>query len=157
MKLTAKALRIAMWEFVERVKTKSFLIGLFLTPGIMVLFAAGPALLQDSLEDDNSLLITVFDGTGVVYDSLEQSVSRSPLLSSGKPRFSLQRVEDAGRTPSQLKADLDSALLRDSIAAAIIIPATALDSHRVEYRSRNVSDIEGISTLERRISGILSE
>jgi ABC-2 type transport system permease protein len=157
MKLTSKAWRVAVWEFVERVKTKSFLIGLFLTPGIMVLFAAGPALLQESLEHSESLHIGVHDATGIVFDSLEASLSLSPLLANGKPRYTLARVEAGGRTLREVKADMDSALRLESITAAILIPASAIDSHEVEYRSPNVSDIEGIRILERRISAIISE
>lgn len=157
MKLTRKALRVAWWEFIERVKTKSFLIGLFLTPGIMVLFAAGPALLKDSLEHTDSQRVAVHDASGIVFDSLEASLALSPTLDNGRPRYTLERVEAAGRSVEEIKADLDSALLRDAVVAGIVIPADAADSHRVEYRSKNVSDIEGISMLERRISRIISE
>ncbi|MDT8325584.1 MAG: hypothetical protein RRA94_15830, partial [Bacteroidota bacterium] len=157
MKLTRKALRVAWWEFIERVKTKSFLIGLFLTPAIMVLFAAGPALLKDSLEHSESLHIAVHDASGIVFDSLASSLAASPKLDDGTPRYTLERVEAADRDMAQIKADIDSALLRDSIVAGIIIPAAAADSHRIEYRSKNVSDIEGVIMLERRISRIISE
>jgi ABC-2 type transport system permease protein len=157
MKLTRKALRVAWWEFIERVKTKSFLIGLFLTPAIMVLFAAGPALLKDSLDHTESLHVAVYDASGIVFDSLAASLEASPKLDNGKARYTLERMEAAGRSLDAVKADIDSALLRDAIIAGIIIPSSAPDSHRVEYRSKNVSDIEGISMLERRISRIISE
>ncbi len=157
MRMTAKAFRVARWEFIERVKTKSYLIGLFLTPAIMALFAAGPGLLQGSLEEKESLVIAVHDATGVVLDSLDASMKRGPLLTSGKPKFTIERVGAAGRNLAEVKADLDSALLRNSISSALIIPATALDSHQVEFRSRNVSDIESTSRLERRVSDIISE
>ncbi|MCB2206511.1 ABC transporter permease [bacterium] len=157
MRLTSKALRVARWEFIERVKTKSFLIGLFLTPGIMVLFAAGPALLKDSLEHEEPQRIAVYDMSGIVYDTLAASLADSPKLNNGKPRYELERVEAAGRSLQGVKADLDSALLRESLVAAILIPEDVTDSHSIEYRSMNVSDIEGIRRLERRISTIVSE
>jgi len=69
----------------------------------------------------------------------------------------LERVEGAGRSLREVKADMDTSLRMESITAAILIPASAIDSHQVEYRSPNVSDIEGIRILERRISGIISE
>jgi ABC-2 type transport system permease protein len=84
-------------------------------------------------------------------------MSRGPLLSTGKPRYEIKRVDAEGRNLMMVKADLDTALLRNSVWAAIIIPPTALDSHQVEYRSRNVSDIEATSMLQRGISDILSE
>lgn len=156
MKLTAKALRVARWEFIERVKTKSFLIGLFLTPLIMVLFAGGPALLQNTLETTDPFAIAVYDETGIVFDSLAASLEKSPTLDNGRPRYEPERIESAGRSYATLKSDLDSALLRGHYTAAILIPASAPDSHVVEYRSQNVSDIEGITRLERRVSRIIS-
>lgn len=157
MTLTKKALHVARWEFIERVKTKSFIIGLLLTPAIMALFALGPAMLQDTLADVDAQIIAVYDGTGVVVDSLDAGLRRGPRLDSGKPKYQIERIEAAGRTPAEVKADLDSALLRASISAALVIPPEALDSHAVEYRSLNVSDIESISRLERRVSDIISE
>lgn len=157
MNVTAKTFRVARWEFIERVKTKSFIIGLLLTPAIMALFAVGPAMLQDTLADADAQVIALHDGTGVVADSLEAGLRRGPLLADGSPKFRIERVEAAGRPLETIKADLDSALLRGRIGAAIIIPPTAPDSHLVEYRSLNVSDIESIARLERRISDIISE
>ncbi|MFZ1730221.1 MAG: ABC transporter permease [Bacteroidota bacterium] len=157
MKITGKALRVARWEFIERVKTKSFLIGLFLTPAIMGIFVVGPALLQGTLQEKEAQVIAVYDGTGVVLDSLEASLLRGPLIARNKPRYKIERVEAAGRNLDEVKADIDSSLLRNSVWAAIIIPSAALDSHEVEYRSRNVSDIEATSMLQNRISDIISE
>lgn len=157
MTLTRKALHVARWEFIERVKTKSFIIGLLLTPAIMALFAVGPAMLQDTLADADAQVIAVYDGTGVVIDSLEAGLLRGPRLDNGKPKYRIERVEAAGRALPVIKADLDSALLRSRISAVLVIPPDALDSHAVEYRSLNVSDIESISRLERRVSDIISE
>jgi ABC-2 type transport system permease protein len=157
MRMTAKALRVARWEFIERVKTKSFIIGLLLTPAIMAVFAIGPALLQGTMARTEAQLIAVHDGTGMVVDSLEATLRRGPLLENGTPKFLVERVEAAGRTLPEIKADLDSALLRASVSAAIVIPSDALDEHSIEYRSLNVSDIESISRLERRVSDIISE
>jgi ABC-2 type transport system permease protein len=155
--MTRKALRVARWEFVERVKTKSFLIGLFITPAIMAVFALAPALLHETLTQSSVQQISVYDGTGVVVDSLSLSLQQSPLLPDGTPKYSIQAVEEADRPLSVIKADLDSALLREHIRAAIIIPPEAIDSHRIEFRALNVSDIETVTRLERRISDILSE
>jgi ABC-2 type transport system permease protein len=155
--MTAKAFRVARWEFMERVMTKSFLLGLFLTPAIMAIFAAGPAMLQGTFQEDKAQVIAVYDGTGVVLDSLNASLLRGPILPGGKPKYKIQRIEVTGRSLSVIKADLDTALLHNLLSAAIIIPPNALDSHVVEYRSQNVSDIEATSLLQNSISEIISE
>ncbi|MDX9758921.1 MAG: ABC transporter permease [Bacteroidota bacterium] len=156
MTLTGKTLHVARWEFVERVKTKSFLIGLFLTPAIMAVFAVGPALLQDSLADADAVVVAVHDGTGVVVDSLVTEFARGPMLENGTPKYRIERIEAAGRSLARVKADIDTALLRGAISAAVVIPREALDSNIVEYRSTNVSDIESITRIERKVSDIVS-
>jgi ABC-2 type transport system permease protein len=156
MLITAKAFRVARWEFIERVRTKSFLIGLFLMPAIMAVFTLGPAMLQNTLEEAEGQIIAVHDGTGVVLDSLEASLRRGPILGSGKPKYRIERIAVAGRNVQTIKADLDTALLRGHIWSAIVIPPSALDSHSVEFRSLNVSDVEATTMLERRISDIIS-
>ena len=40
-----KILSVARWEFIEKVKTKAFIIGLFMTPLIMTVFTVVPQLL----------------------------------------------------------------------------------------------------------------
>lgn len=156
MILTGKTWHVARWEFLERVRTKSFLIGLFLTPAIMAVFAVGPALLQDTLADADAVVIAVHDGTGVVIDSLAAELARGPKLENGTPKYRIERVDAGERTLAMIKADMDTALLREAISAAIVIPPEALDSSLVEYRSMNVSDIESIARIERLVSDIIS-
>jgi len=156
MIITWKALRVAWWEFIERVKTKSFIISLFLLPVIMAVFTLTPALLRDSLAESESKRLAVWDSTGVVIDSLSTKLTRSPRLANGKPVYIVQRIpEILGQTA--VKDSLDELLLDNSISAAILIPATALDSQSVEYRATNVSDIEGVVMLQKLISDIITE
>jgi ABC-2 type transport system permease protein len=154
--MTLKTLTVARWEFVERAKRKSFIIGLFLTPVLMLLFGAGPALLRTFVADDSTLSITVFDGTGVVFDSLRAELERGYTLSGGRLKYTLTRADSLAPDPATLKKSMDNALLGRHVDAAIIIPPTAVDSADVEYRSLNTSDIETISMLETRISRILA-
>ncbi len=156
MTLTKKTLTVAWWEFIERVKTKSFIISLFIMPLIIGLFSAGPAMLSDALEDSESMVLLVSDGTGVVFDSLNATLAESPKLANGVPKYALRRVDSTFGTAPVVAELVDSLLLAGKITAAILIPDSALESHVIEYRAHNVSDIEGISSLEKRISEIIT-
>ena len=72
--------KVAKWEIRRNLKSKSFLISLFLTPIIFAIFATVPTLLSDSGEDQDSepAQTTVYlnDEIGV-WDQLE------PMLSEG--------------------------------------------------------------------------
>ena len=55
-----KALAVARWEYLERVKTKAFIIGLFLTPIIMISMMVLPTLLATQ-EDSSTKAIGIID------------------------------------------------------------------------------------------------
>ena len=57
-----KSLRVAKWEFLERVKTKAFIIGLFMMPTIIGVFTVIPNLLA-SKADEKMRTIGVIDET----------------------------------------------------------------------------------------------
>ncbi len=156
MTITRKTFRVARWEFIERVKTKSFIIGLFIMPVIMGMFTIGPSMLSEALEEYDSRRIAVYDGSGIVFDSLSASLDQSPKLADGKPAYTLLRLDDAPEASAVITDSLDRMLLDGRIAAVIIIPRQTLDSHVVEFRATNVSDIEGISMLSGRISDIVT-
>lgn len=150
--MTRKALSVARWEFVERVKTKSFLIGLVLTPLIMASFIVGPSLLKDSLAKKESSRIAVVDGTGQLFDSLKVIIEKENRLISGNPRYELLLRSGEQAVISTVDRDI----LTGTIEGAIIIPATVFDSLSVTYRSQNVSDIEAMSGLEQLLSRLIA-
>ncbi len=70
-----KILTIARWEFLEKVKTKAFIISLVITPLIIIMFSLLPTLLTQK-EDQRTKLIGVVDTSGIYFyklvDELEQ-------------------------------------------------------------------------------------
>lgn len=155
MTVTKKTLLVAWWEFIERVKTKSFIVGLFLMPTIMAVFIIAPGYLKESLKESETQYIAVLDDTGVLFDSLDAALGRAAVLDNGTPEYTLRRLNRGAASLERFKDSLDAALLDGSLAAALFIPANAMDSLRVEYRSSNVSDIEGITLITRKLSDIM--
>ena len=153
--ITRKAIIVARWEFIERVKTKSFIIGLFITPAIMALFTVVPALLSSSIAKKEQVHISVYDGTGVLGDSLRAAIARSFTLPDGRPMFAITAIgKETAYTDVKQRADSD--ILSETKEAAVLIPADALTSLRIEYRAKNVSDIENISRMERTVSDVIA-
>ena len=153
--ISRKAFSVARWEFVERVKTKSFIIGLFLTPAIMALFSVVPSLLRENIVKQEQLHLLVYDGTGVLLDSVTASVARAFTLPDDRPLYVVTPVGDE-TSMEEAKGRADERILAETLEAAVLIPSTALDSLHVEYRARNVSDIENISRLESIVSGVIT-
>lgn len=153
--MTRKAFRVARWEFVERVKTKSFIIGLFLTPGLMIMFFVIPSLLSGTLEGSSVKTIAVYDGTGVLMDSIRTTFDRSFTLPDGSPRYRIVAI-DSALSPARAEAECDRHILDESVESALLIPPAALDSLRVEFRSLNVSDIERAVRVEQALSDVMT-
>ncbi len=150
-----KMLIVARWEFVERIKTKSFLIGLFLTPAIMVGFSVLPSMMM-MRGDEESRTIAVYDGTGFVLDSLRIRLDRSYRLKTGEPNYRIQVIPRT-LSPARAKEEADRYVLHKSAEASILIPPAAPDSLEFEYRASNVSNIRDIERFEQVISNLIAE
>ncbi|GEL76419.1 ABC transporter permease [Tenuibacillus multivorans] len=74
------SLKVAKWEFRRNIRNKSFIVSLFLTPVIFVIFATAPTLLS-SFGDDESESTKVYlnDQLGV-YDSVEPAIEEGEFV-----------------------------------------------------------------------------
>ena len=66
-----KFLGVAKWEFLEKIKSKAFLISLVLMPIIIVVFSVVPGLLA-SKPDDRPITIGIIDETNEIFDPLDE-------------------------------------------------------------------------------------
>jgi ABC-2 type transport system permease protein len=153
--ITNKAMRVARWEFMERIRTKSFIIGLFLTPAIMALFFVVPTLLGGAISKQEPVTLAVYDGTGRLMDSIRTVFERSFRLESGKPMYRIDVVEGT-LSPSAAEKFVDERIVADKLEAALLIPPEAFDSLSIDYRSKNVSDIERAARMEQTLSDIIA-
>ncbi len=64
-----KSFVVARWEFMEKVKSKAFIISLVVMPLIMVVFGILPGLLA-SKPDEKAITIGVIDQTGTIVQPL---------------------------------------------------------------------------------------
>ncbi|TYO95342.1 ABC transporter permease [Desulfallas thermosapovorans] len=68
------AFKVAKWEFKRNIKNKSFLIGMFLTPVIVLLFMLlGTFVGGSSNTEDNRTIVYVHDSIGI-FDTLQETV-----------------------------------------------------------------------------------
>lgn len=68
-----KTLIIAKWEYLEKIKTKAFVLSLVVTPLIIILFSVLPALLSQK-EDMRTKVIGVVDTSGVFFNGLQKEL-----------------------------------------------------------------------------------
>ena len=142
--------KIVKWEFINRVKTKLFLITTFALPffmgGIMYL----PSILMDLEPEDKSRI-------GLIYKS--DIVS---LINRFKDQCDKILVTQGGDSQFIFK-DLDSEqealedILDKRIDGYLAIPNTILDTGRVKYFSQSLSNIKIYNNLRRTLNQLVIE
>jgi ABC-2 type transport system permease protein len=151
-----KSVVVAKWEYLEKVKSKSFIIGLFITPIMMVVMGVLPGFLA-SKEDESSKVIGVIDATGLLDSALSVRMERYN-LSNGLPNYLLQPIASgAGINVIEATTDADKRVTRDDLEGYIVLGPNAMTDSVVEYRSKAAGDFRLIGRLEENLRSILSE
>ncbi len=157
-----KILAVIRREFIERVRTKSFLIGTFLFPLLMGLFGYLPALLAK--RETSSKRIVVLDAaSGAIGDSVSALLARDSIGEgeTRRVRFIVTHIRVGDREPA----------LRDSLVAQIGLqegPADApsgvlsltdeaVETGRVRYLGSNVSSFRDMGAIERLVGPALRQ
>ena len=141
-----RVLTIAQSEFLTLVKTKAFIIGIFLMPVLMVGFGMFMSYAERHA-DTETRPFAVIDGTGILYDAMAQAAevynqkSGSGDGQSG-PHFVPKRVDLAGRPADDVKVDLSEQVKKKQLFAFVEIPANVFDAGQkatVHYYAENTS------------------
>jgi len=141
---------ILKWEYINRVKTKLFLITTFVLPFFMGGMMYLPSILMDLEPDEITEIGLVYDDS--VQDLLgrfQSQMDSNYRLSDGNPQFVFSRF------PNE-KTALDSVLSK-SINGFLFIPASVQDSGQVNYFSLSLSNIKLYRNLSRILNQVVIE
>ncbi len=141
-----KALIVARWEFWEKVKTKTFLISLIVTPIIIIGFALAPTMLSTQ-EDNTTRAIGVIDTSGIYFSTLRTGLEKYK-LSNGQPNFIIVNLNNKSESLAALKRRADEYSLSGKVDGYIYIINGGTDSLRAEYRSKNAGNFKDIGRFE---------
>jgi ABC-2 type transport system permease protein len=150
-------LQVARWEYVEKIKSKAFIISLFLTPLLMIGMGVLPTLLANR-PDTESKVIGVIDQSGEVISPLQQKLNERYTLPDGEPNYVLRQISG---TPTDdlvfLKHYADGLIAAENIEGYLVIGKSILTDSSFDYRSQQVGDFQLISRLEKSIQEIIVE
>ncbi len=155
--MMTKAITVARWEYLEKVKSKAFLIGLFLTPVLMVGMGVVPTLLVTQA-DTRTKVIGVIDPSGAVAVPLADLVQSRYRLADGTPNYII-RPMDAG-TDAEIAAAADEAdrqTASGDIEGYCLLRSVPEADTAAEYRSKSVGDIQLVENLQQALRLVLSE
>jgi ABC-2 type transport system permease protein len=132
---------VARREYVERVRSKAFVIATILGPIFMLVITGLPALLE-AKQTRRALRVSVLDGTGELEARVASGLAKEK--ANGGPRF-----EVVAPPSSADGAALQREVASGSLDGYLRIPGDALESSVIEYHGRNVSDFGDIDRMQK--------
>ncbi len=145
---------VARWEFTEKIRTKAFLVALFLTPIITVAFSVIPTLLAIK-ESDEAKKFAIYDGTGQLTKTVQDALNTKYSLKDGTPMYDL--VPALGVNVDKIIAEYKQRVLSQEFVGIFIIPATIAKDRKLTYYSPNVANVKEIERVGNAIENILIE
>jgi ABC-2 type transport system permease protein len=152
-----KTFAVARWEYLEKIKSKAFLISLFLMPAIMIGFGVVPTLFA-TRPDTETKVIGVIDPGGDLAGPLASFLEEHYTLADGRPNYIL-RPFDAGppAEAAEWKRGADSMALNGSVEGILVLPGPQSEDSAAEYRSQNVGNIKITERLSSALRDVVVE
>jgi ABC-2 type transport system permease protein len=154
-------------EYVQRVRSRMFLVVTVGAPLMVALFTVVPILIA-GIRSGGPVRIAVLDETGRMYermsstltsangedddeDAARESQPEAALNRNGQERmkqaaraseqgYAVERVEQGARTREELIRGLDERVKANELDAYLVLPKDVLDGGEARYYSRNVAD-----------------
>ncbi len=162
-----KIFTITKWEYIEKVRTKTFIISLVVFPLIIVGMSLFPILFLDE-ETEETKAFGFIDCQIDLFDEFVKEISEfktsddqpSYLFRLLNPARHHQRYKAGGSNNvncSELKRDADKLVFEQKIEGYLFINGSIKDSVQIEYRGESASNVRDIGRFERKINNILTE
>ena len=147
-----KVLAVAKWEYIEKVKTKAFIISLVLTPLIIISFSVLPSLLF-SEETPKTEIIGVIDTTGLFFTELDNEFSNYK-LPDGQKNYVLINLAYKDKNFNDLLSTANKNIQKNLIEGCLVIHQNSDDSIFAEYRSKSIGNFKVVSRFEDALTSI---
>jgi len=140
---------VARREYLERVRSKAFLVSTILGPALLAGFMIAPLLL--TRQRGRPLHVAVLDASGVLGAEVTQSLARRKV--AGQPRF---LVEPAPEGPiDRARAALQERMVRGEIDGYLYLVPDALERSAAEYYGKNVSNVMDLQLMDKAVEEAL--
>ena len=173
-----KLLAVIKREYLERVRTRSFLVSTLLGPLLMVGLTMLPVLVMTRL--GSTTRIAVVDQTGRVYDRVRDRFmhddagaaaatredddaaanrgNRGAVRRSGvRDRYRVEQAAIVNNSLQETKRQLNERVRKGELDAYIVLPPNILSDGKAEYYARNTSDVITVERLRNRLTRAVIE
>ncbi len=121
-------------NFLEKVKTKAFLISIIVTPLILIAFSLAPTLLSNE-QAEHTKAMGIIDTSTVYIDKMIYEMSQYQ-IENHQPNYIVINLTDKQLTFDSLKRMADRSVFKGKIDGYILILNARTDSVKIEYRSQ---------------------
>ena len=162
-----KFLAILKREYIQRVRSKMFILSTILLPAVMSLFGIAPAVIL-SIDAGGPNRLAVVDQTGKMYTRLEEALASDeqrphqseqmrlrPEMEGGA--FTLEQVVAIGPDADEQRAQLDARLRNREIEGYLILPPDFLRQGQAEFFNNNPGDLLRNGVLQRALNRAVRE
>jgi ABC-2 type transport system permease protein len=155
-------------EYLQRVRSKMFIVSTIVLPIVMSLFGLVPAIIL-SIETP-PMRVAIVDQTGRMYSQLRQALfsdqqdadtqnananantQRTTTPRRNFSRFVLEEVNATGQPLDQIRASLDQRLRARELDGYVILPPDLLSRGQAEFFNRNPGDLFSPRVLQSAIN-----
>ena len=168
-------------EYVQRVRSRFFVVATILGPLLMAGFTIVPALMF-GIKSGGPTRLAIVDQTGKMYERVAKELqsdrglrgqsqpekAEEPPGLNNDPRerakqngnmmqgnFAVEEVKLNGRSVEEVRKDLDARVSRKEIEGYIILPPNLLQNAQPEFSARNAADLFTQSKVENSINRAL--
>ncbi len=183
----SRLLTIIRREYVQRVRSRFFVLATVLGPLAMLAFTVVPALIFN-IDAGGPARIAIVDETGRVYDRVRDALLRDPDAADGadgsngsatapaagaegmpgaraaqasgrkaEAGYTLEQVAVAGRSVAEVQRDLNARVRRNELDAYVVLPRDFLATGKADYFARNLGDDRTVRQFKSRLSEAVSE
>jgi ABC-2 type transport system permease protein len=145
-----RLLAVARREYLERVRSKTFLIGTFVAPPLLVAFTILPSMLV-ARQQGRPLSLAVVDASGLLREAVERKLRDA--RDAGRPRFALE-PPGTGDVAEQ-RARLRAAVLAGRLDGYLHLPPDALERSSAEFHGKSVTNLRDLGLLQRSVEEAL--
>jgi len=139
-------------EYLQHVRTKTFVIVTVLGPILMIGITVIPALLMISSKGEKSTLAVV-DGTREIQSDFAAKLSEFK-MGDGSPKYTLAEIAPSADSAAQ-KLELGRSVMAGTYTGYVYIPADVLTGGTAEYASRHTSDLDKIKVLNQALNSVV--
>lgn len=159
-----KFLAVVKREYIQRVRTKFFVVATILGPLLMAGFTIVPAMMF-SIRSGGPTRLAIIDQTGKMYERVAKEIkagresrdeppetqpdlgpknSRQQANQAGKlmkPSFAVEQAGNDNRPLDQVRKELEARIQNRDLEGYIVLPPNLLTDGQPEFRARNSADL----------------